>query len=176
MIHDALFTRFHSGVRTGWRWFALALLTAVPAMAQDDIENFKVPEIDEEGRLKSMFRGDKARIVPGKPMEVEGLTIDFFEPDGKTVKLNIVSPGCFYDSQKGVAVSELPIQIRGEGFRIRGVGYRYERDRERLEIHNKVRVRFRHKAPDKTPGTREPAPSEPEPQPAEDSQTPTETE
>ncbi len=122
------------------------VLVSLNASAQDVIQNFKVPDIDDEGRLKSMLMGEKAKIIPGKPMPVEGLKIQFFEPDGETVKLNIVSPGCVYDTRDGVAVSEQPIRIFGNGFLVSGVGYRYEKDQERLEIHSKVRVRFRRKA------------------------------
>lgn len=144
----------------------VAILMLHTLSAQDVIRNFKVPEIDDEGRLKSMLMGAQATIVPGKPMPVEDLRIQFFQPDGKTVKLNIVSPGCVYDPKEGVAVSEQPIRIFGDGFLVSGVGYRYEKDRERMEIHNNVRVRFRRKAssPDEQP---EEAAAEPPSEPAE---------
>lgn len=138
------------------------------ACAQDIIRNFRVPEIDEEGRLKSMLMGESARIIPGKPMPIEGLRIQFFEPDGENVKLNIVSPGCVYDTKEGIATSDESIRIFGNGFLVSGVGYRYEKDRERMKIHSKVRVRFRRKATSATDESKESSASaETAPQPVE---------
>jgi hypothetical protein len=92
--------------------------------------------------MESVMTGERAKIRPGKPMEVEGLKILFFEDDGKTVELTVTSPACRYDARGREAESEHPVDIRGETFHVEGVGYTYRMEEEKIEIRDKVRVRF----------------------------------
>lgn len=110
--------------------------------AQDDAVNFKVPRVNEAGVMESVMTGERAKIVPGKPMRVEILKILFFEDDGETVNLTVTSPACRYDPRERLAVSEHPVEIQGQTFHVQGVGYEYRMEEEKMEIHNKVRVRF----------------------------------
>jgi hypothetical protein len=116
------------------------------AWGQDDIVNFKVPDMDDQGKLTSMLRGEKARIVPGRPMEVEGLHITFYEDDGKTESVNVKSPSCVYDTRKGVATSDDKINIVGKTFTVDGKGFEYQKGRERITIYNNVKVKLWNQA------------------------------
>ncbi len=122
------------------------------AWAQADREDsvstgFKIPELDENGVMKSMMTGQKARMSPGKPLEIEGLMIEFYEKDGKTVAMRITSPFCTYDARSGMARSEESVRILGKNFQIRGKGFDYETQAERMELHSNVKVILRNLSP-----------------------------
>lgn len=125
-------------------WFGMILWGMGVAFAQTDAGRFRVPDVDENGVLVSMLTGESARMFPDKPMEIGGLVVEFYEADGKTVKIRIVSPFCHYDTRANVAVSDAPIKIDGSGFEVQGEGYRFEAGSSRMEIHSKVKVIFRN--------------------------------
>jgi LPS export ABC transporter protein LptC len=114
--------------------------------AQDDIVNFKVPQVNAQGVIESVMMGERARMQPGKPMDIQELTILFYNDDGKTVSMTVRSPGCRYDAKTREAISEEAVDIQGDGFRVQGVGYTYRMEKEQMEIYNKVRVRLKRSA------------------------------
>lgn len=141
----------------------LALLVLSPAGGQTVANSFKVPEIDENGVMKSLFTGEKAIMYPDKPTEVLGLTIEFFEEDGKTVEVKVTSPKCFYDNVEGVATSEETVRISGEDFDVEGKGYRFVKDEQRMQIFSDAKVTFRNvKLKPKTPSGDAPELKDPE--------------
>jgi hypothetical protein len=126
-----------------WRgWLVMGVAGVLPLSGQDDAVNFKVPRINDKGVMESVMTGERAKIRPGRPMEVEGLRIQFFQDDGETVKLTVTSPGCSYDARSREAESDQAVEIRGDTFRVEGVGYTYRMEKEQMEIRDKVRVRF----------------------------------
>lgn len=132
----------------GWGCLLVLAGWGLEASAQDDAVNFKVPKINERGQVESVMTGDRAQLRPGKPIIIHGMKIEFFEEDGETVKMTVTSPACVYDARKREAASEEAIDIRGEAYQVEGKGYRYFMERDRMEIFNDVRVRFRGKARD----------------------------
>ena len=123
-------------------WFVAVACGVSGVAAQDDAVNFTVPQINADGVMESIMTGERAEIRPGKPMDVEGFRILFFEEDGETVKLTVTSPGCRYDPRAREAESDQPVDIQGNQFRVKGVGYTYRMQKEQMEIHSKVKVRF----------------------------------
>ena len=112
--------------------------------AQTDVGNFRVPDVDENGVLKSIMTGENAKMFPDKPMIIEGLVIEFYEKDGETVNIRLTSPGCEYDTRANYATSEKPVKIEGSEFTVEGEGYTFDSNTSRMEIHNKVRVVFKN--------------------------------
>lgn len=100
----------------------------------------RVPEINDQGVMTSLLTGREVRFRPRKPMEITDLEIFFYEPDGKTVRMNATSPSCFYDSMKGKAFSEDAIRIEGDGFVITGTRYEYIAAEQTMEILEDVTV------------------------------------
>jgi len=112
--------------------------------AQTDVSNFRVPSENEQGVLESVLMGEKARMYPDKPMWIEGLVIEFYQPDGKTVNIRLTSPGCHYDPQTNFAESEKKVKIVGKDYTIEGTGYRFDSNSSRMELQNDVRVVFKN--------------------------------
>ena len=141
-------------------WLGLMVSAMGSVYAQTDAGGFRVPNVDKNGVLVSMLTGENARMFPGKPMEISGLVVEFYEADGKTLKIRIVSPFCNYDTRANTATSDAVIDIYWDGFHIRGEGYTFESASSKMEIHSKVKVIFKNiqfKAPR--------AQSEPKPDP-----------
>ncbi len=139
MLQIRFLSRFvHCGIRG--LFTGVLLFGAVRLGAQTDIGKFKVPDIDENGVMVSLMTGESAKMYPTKPMEITNLTMDFFEEDGKTVKLKITSPFCNYDSKTNSATSENKVKIEGPQYTITGEGYVFEASYSRLEIQKDVKV------------------------------------
>lgn len=123
----------------------LLVVFRVPVFAQRDTKanDFRVPELDEQGNLKSMMIGKEARISPGKPMEITGLTVEFYE-ENKEVNMRIESPKCTYNDRTGLATSDDEVHIEGQGFTIDGKGFEYMIKEERLHILSNTKVVLRN--------------------------------
>lgn len=100
----------------------------------------RVPEINDQGVMTSLLTGREVRFRPRQPMEITGLEIFFFEPDGETVRMRATSPGCFYDASQGMAFSDKAIRIEGQGFKITGTRYEYVAANQKMEIFEDVTV------------------------------------
>lgn len=121
-----------------------ALIFTAPLWAQTDVANFRVPDINENGVMVSMLSGEQARMFPNKPMQITRLAIEFYEPDGKTVKMKILSPFCNYDTRTGVATSEEAITIESPQLTVTGKGYIFEAENSRVKIESQVKVLLRN--------------------------------
>jgi hypothetical protein len=147
-----LLRRTEAAGRNGFRSGRLAgfvCMMFLPIFAQDSepgevAGGVRVPEINDEGVMTSLLTGREVRFRPRKPMEITGLEIFFFEPDGKTVRMNAVSPASSYDSIQGKVFSDEEIKISGDRFVITGTGYRYVAATQSLEIFEDVRVVFKN--------------------------------
>jgi hypothetical protein len=122
----------------------LFILGAGITLAQTDVGRFKVPDIDENGLLKSLMTGESAKMYLGKPMEIQKLVIEFYKEDGITVNIRVTSPFCTYDTGTNIATSDNKINIDGDGFHIEGVGYVFESSSSQMEIRSNVKVIFKN--------------------------------
>lgn len=135
--------RFGQLILHGFRVsFFGGLFAGALAMGQTDVGGFRVPEVNEQGVLTSLMIGESARMYPGKPTDITNLTIRFFEEDGQTVKVEITSPGCAYDTRRNVATSDKSVLIVGDTYTIEGVGYVYDSPKSQMELMSDVKVTF----------------------------------
>ncbi|TAN39210.1 MAG: hypothetical protein EPN23_00365 [Verrucomicrobia bacterium] len=107
---------------------------------QQVITGFRVPEYDDQGRLKSQLFGDYAKIPTAGPIEVHQLKYEFYNESGTQTDMRITAPLCFYDREHGEANSDGSVRIAREDMVITGVGFNFSRNTERMVIHNQVKV------------------------------------
>lgn len=123
-------------------WVA-GLMLCLAAEAQtgrvETVTGFRVPDYDAQNRLRSVLTGDFARIRPDGLIEITGLRIEFYSPEGQ-VTMTALSPQCVFDRNRQVAQSEDFIEIRREALRITGTGFRWDIRAEQLEIFRNARV------------------------------------
>jgi hypothetical protein len=118
-----------------------------PLRAQTDVGRFRVPDVDENGVMKSLLTGESARMFPDQPMQIIQLEILFYQEDGETVKVRITSPGCDYDPRARSAQSKETVRIVGDTFEITGADYVFEAGKNRMQINRDAKVRIRQVAP-----------------------------
>ncbi len=138
------------------RWMAAAAAgAALGAVAQlqpgGSATAFRVPDYDDEGRLRSLLSGERATVLSPDVVEIENLQVDMFR-DG-IVETRIVSPHCLYHRRAHIAMSTSPVRIVRGDVVITGEDYRYEPRRQRFMIQTNARVVIRDVRKLAPPGT-----------------------
>ncbi|MFH0953948.1 MAG: LPS export ABC transporter periplasmic protein LptC [Verrucomicrobiota bacterium] len=120
----------------------LALAFAWSGRAQEEesqtVSGFRVPEYDEQNRLKSELYGDFAKVLPDGIIEISQLKIDFYS--GDRVDMTVTSPYCKYDQKQARAESESDVRITREKMIVTGVGFSWDGREEKLKIGKQVKV------------------------------------
>ena len=126
-------------------WFVVGMLAmgVCLALAQTTdrqvITDFRVPEYDDQGKLKKLLRGDFVTIPNSGPIEVHQFSYEVFSV-GTQADLRITAPLCLYDREQGTANSTGAVRIARSDMIITGTGFDFDRRTERMLIKNKVRV------------------------------------
>jgi hypothetical protein len=127
------------------KWWAAGMLVMgvclVLAQTADRqvVTDFRVPEYDDQGKLKNLLRGDFVTIPNQGPIEVHQLNYQVF--NGATqAELQITAPLCFYDRDQGTATSTGAVRIARPDVIITGTGFDFDRRSERVVIKSKVQV------------------------------------
>jgi len=131
------------------RGVLLLLLLLLPVFllsAQTYIKNFRVPEYDEEGRLKSRVEGDSAVQVSRNKVEIEGLTVETFNPrlekEFGIKSFTVRSTKSTFDAAERVIEStESVLGTSADGtIQLSGVGFRFDQKANKLVISNEVQT------------------------------------
>lgn len=126
-----------------WRYALVLLLTAVAAGGGEDsgvqtVAGFRVPEYDENNRLKSQLFGDFAKILPDGVIEITQLKIDFYS-EGK-VHMTVTAPRCSYKQKEGMAESDADVRITREDMVVTGHGFAWNGRDEQFRIFKETKV------------------------------------
>jgi len=103
------------------------------------ITGLRVPEYDDQGKLKSLLCGDHATIPLTGPIEVQQLKYEAFS-SGTQADVRISAPQCYYDRELGTANSTGAVRIARPDLVITGTGFDFDRRSERMVIKSQVRV------------------------------------
>ena len=117
--------------------FACAALAAEDLNTQT-VKDFRVPEYDEKGNLKSELFGDYAKILPNGVIEITNLKMQMFK-EGE-VEASMTAPSCTYDRNGGRAGSEGSVRIARENMVVTGDGFFWSAKKERIQIFKNVKV------------------------------------
>lgn len=120
-----------------------ALLAQTPANAPNvkvhTIHQFRLPDIDENGRIRGEIFGDTARVPEKGLIDITNMRLITYDLDG-TVLLRVTAPHCAYDRERHLAGSPSNVLIESRDFILSGEGFRCHLRRQRLEIANKARL------------------------------------
>ena len=102
-------------------------------------KDFKLPEYDAQGRLKSQVTGKGVKQLPNNQMLITTLHLETYRDDGK-VDLIVEAPECLYDSKRRTATSAGEMKARqADGkFTITGRGFEWQQTNSVLIISNRV--------------------------------------
>ncbi len=122
---------------------ALAGGVALAQMMKDEVAgNFRVPEYDREGNLKSQLLGESARMISKDMVEVSNFKIELFK-DGQ-IETRVTAPHCVYNLRTKNALSPHSVRImRGDAV-ITGTSFSYDAAYQRFVIETNAKVVLRN--------------------------------
>ncbi len=103
-----------------------------------EIIGFRVPDYDDDGRLRAQLYGEHAMVLEDDEVEISNLKIDMYR-DGKVV-MTVFSPHCFFDRETRVAHSTGRVLIESGLMTIVGRGFRWSAEAGRFEILHDSKV------------------------------------
>jgi len=125
-------------------WLALPVLGAHAQMQigastnYTTVNDFKVPDYDENGKKKSVLYGDMAEMLPDNKVRITKLRIEIFK-DG-VIEGTIHALTCVFDRKERNAISNADVSIEKGNMRVTGKGFRYYAADQHIEILNNVCV------------------------------------
>ena len=102
------------------------------------VAGVRIPEYDDQGRLKSQMFGDLAKTLSDGNVEITGLKIEFYE--GTQVTMRVTAPLCLFDRVRTTAQSEGPVRIARDKMVVTGTGFQFNNRDERFKILSKAKV------------------------------------
>lgn len=103
---------------------------------------FRVPEYDEEGRLRSLIIGDQACASSNGDIEVTNMRLEFYK-EGR-LDVCITSPRCVYNRASNTVFSDSRVQIESGVVTISGIGLKWDRTKDWAMIEDQARVEFKN--------------------------------
>jgi len=103
-----------------------------------EIKDFRVPEFDANGVLKSEIFGDVAKPVSDNLIRITGLRIIMYK--NKEVEATLTSEHCTVDRKSRDAFSNADVKIVRGNVVITGKGFRWGAETQRIEILNKFHM------------------------------------
>lgn len=119
----------------------LALVAAAAAQLPPGpkvIDDFRVPEFDQNGVKKSEVVGRQAEILPDGNVRITDLKILMFK-DGN-VEATILADQCTFSRKEKRAFSNSAVSIDRGNMRVTGRGFRWSSADQHIEILNESRV------------------------------------
>lgn len=130
-----------SGLLKRLRMVSALALTVVAAAgraqepATGEITDFRVPEFDANGVLKSEIFGDRALpLAGGDQIRITGLRIVMYKD--KQVESTLTSSHCTVNRKDRSAFSNAEVRITRGNVVITGKGFRWTSESQRIEILN----------------------------------------
>lgn len=114
---------------------------STPAAGAVRAEGIRVPDYDEQGRMKSEVYGDVARELPDGNIELFNLRL-FLYKEG-ALDGTAETPRCIYNRKERMLFSNADITMQQGNMLVSGTGFRWFSDREYMEILNRAFVIIR---------------------------------
>jgi len=110
-------------------------------MENREIDDFRIPEFDASGMLKSEIYGKKAKMLAENKIRITELQIIMYKKRTESSTSNIVdavlsSDHCTVDQKTRDAFSNAEMKIVRDNVVITGTGFRWSAGNQRIEILN----------------------------------------
>ena len=119
-------------------WPGRPVRAQAPAGAPQVLIDFRFPEYDDAGQLKTEVYGDKATMNPDGSIDVTNLQIVFYE-NGKPA-MRVSAPPCTYNKEAQTASSDSRVLVERKEILLTGVGFRCRLKDKQMKINNKAKV------------------------------------
>ena len=120
---------------------AILLGLAAGAVAQlegQTVKGFRLPEYDENGKLKQQLYGTTATFLQDGIIQLTGLKIEIFRKGEVTAR--IYSSLCAYDPKRKRAASKQHIRVVTEKAVLTGDGFAWNGETEQVQIFQNAKV------------------------------------
>ena len=120
-------------------WVVLGWASVAPAQLEgQSVKGFRLPEYDENGKLKQQLYGETATFLQDGLIQLTGLKIEVFR-EGE-VMARVFSPLCAYDPNRKRAASKDHIRIVTEKAVLTGDGFAWNGENEQFQIFKNAKV------------------------------------
>jgi LPS export ABC transporter protein LptC len=117
-------------------WLALGI--AARAQEGQVITGFRVPEYDENGRLKWRVTGDSATILKDGNIAIMHARVEMYKEGA--LYLWTTAERCVYDRDKQIVTSDSAVEMETDSIHISGVGFRWTRADGVARVLSQVKV------------------------------------
>ena len=111
---------------------------AATSVQPQAVKGFRLPEYDEDGKLKQQLYGETATFLQDGIIQLTGLKIEIFRKGEITAR--VLSPECAYDPNRKRAASKGPIRIVTEKAVLTGEGFAWNGESQQFQIFQKAKV------------------------------------
>lgn len=123
----------------------MAFAQQLAGMENREIDDFRIPEFDANGVLKSEIFGQKAKMLSDNMIRITGLQIIMYKKRLASSTTNVVdavlsSEHCMVDQKSRDAFSNAEMKIVRDNVVITGKGFRWSAGNQRIEILNNFRM------------------------------------
>ena len=120
---------------------AIFLGLAAGALAQlegQTVKGFRLPEYDENGKLKQQLYGTTATFLQDGIIQLTGLKIEIFRKGEVTAR--VYSSLCAYDPKRKRAASKQHIRVVTEKAVLTGEGFAWNGETEQFQIFENAKI------------------------------------
>ena len=119
-------------------WLCLAAPLASAQLEGQAVKGFRLPEYDEEGKLKQQLYGQTATFLQDGIIQLTGVKIEIFRSGEITAR--VYTPLCAYDPNRKRAASKQQIRIITEKTVVTGDGFAWNGANEQFQIFQNAKV------------------------------------
>ena len=107
-------------------------------MEGQTVKGFRLPEYDEDGKLKQQLYGQTATFLPDGIIQLTGLKIEIFRKG--EVMARVYSSLCAYDQKRKRAASKQHIRVVTEKAVLTGDGFAWNGETQQFQIFQNAKV------------------------------------
>ena len=134
---------FFTGSLSISAWAAAILIAGAQLMPDAPVSNFRLPMFGEDGFPEWDLRGEEARYVDEKQVDLNGMKLSVYDDlQPGRVETVIVSPSAVFLIEENRLVGNDSIRVDGDNFQVLGDIWRWIGDEKSVEIDGNVKVTF----------------------------------
>ena len=119
-------------------FLGLAAGAAAQQLEGQTVKGFRLPEYDENGKLKQQLYGTTATFLQDGIIQLTGLKIELFRKGEVTAR--IYSSLCAYDPERKRAASKQHIRVVTEKAVLTGEGFAWNGETEQFQIFENAKI------------------------------------
>lgn len=117
----------------------------LPAPVGQDMKGITIPQYDPEGRLTMRFSAETARKIDEHQVDLNALTIEFFEKDGKDITVAV--PHGIFNLETKILSSDNKTSIKREDFDVVGESATFDTAKRFGTMQGHVHTEIRNSTP-----------------------------